>query len=72
MYIDIQNSDLFTNTKNNELFVKHAILSRDLPLTGIILKAVKSEFNFRLPIIIQHAFERFFYFQEHTFSLRCL
>ena len=43
---DIQNSDFITNVLTNKLFGKFAILSKNVPLTGIVFKTCIPAFNF--------------------------
>lgn len=43
---DIQNSDYITNVLTNKLFGKFAVLSKNVPLTGIVFKTCIPAFNF--------------------------
>jgi len=43
---DIQNSDYITNVLTNKLFGKFAILSKNVPLTGIVFKTGNTAINF--------------------------
>jgi hypothetical protein len=67
MFLEIENSDVFTNTVTDEPFVKIFILPKKLHLTGTELRNRYFKNLLLYNIILLHALERFYSFKDMFF-----